>query len=67
MAINYAADLANAFQKILPEQPFQVGESQLKPIKELYKFLMQQFNSQTGIHYSPYHPLFKNRAINFQG
>ena len=35
MAIYAAVDLTNSFQTPRPESPFQVGDSQLKAIREL--------------------------------
>ena len=35
MAIHAVTDLAKALQKIMTESPFQVGETQLKAIREL--------------------------------
>ena len=45
MAIHVAADLAKALQKPKPESPFQVGESQLKSIRELANI----FDAETKI------------------
>ena len=53
MAIHAAADTEKALKKTLPESPFQVGDSQLKAIRESKNFLMQKFNSQAGMHYRP--------------
>ena len=45
MAIYAAADLAKTLQKPRPESPFQVGESQLKAIREFTKI----FDAETTI------------------
>ena len=45
MAINAAADIAKALQKPRPESTFQVGDSQLKAIREL----SQIFDAETKI------------------
>ena len=41
MAIHTAADLVKALQTPRPESPFQVGEAQLKAIREISQILMQ--------------------------
>ena len=45
MAIHAAADLAKALQTPRPESPFQVGDAQLKAIRELSKI----FDAETKI------------------
>ena len=45
MAIHAAADLAKALQTPTPESPFQVGDAQLKAIREL----SQIFDAETKI------------------
>ena len=45
MAIHAAADLAKSLQTPRPESPFQVGEAQLKAIREL----SQIFDAETKI------------------
>ena len=45
MAIHAAADLSKALQTPRPESPFQVGDSQLKAIREL----SQIFDAETKI------------------
>ena len=45
MAIHDAADLAKALQTPRPESPFQVGDAQIKAIRELY----QIFDAETKI------------------
>ena len=53
MAIHAAVDLAKALQKPRPESPFQVGDAQLKAIRELSQIFVQRLKSQTGMHCPP--------------
>ena len=56
VATHAAADLAKALQTPIQESPFQVGESQLKAIKELAKILMKRLEPQTGMNFPPPQP-----------
>ena len=53
LAIHSAADLAKALQTPKPESPFQVGDAQLKAIRELSQIFMQRLKYQTGMHCPP--------------
>ena len=48
MEIHDSADLTEALQMPLPESTFQVGESQLKAIRELAKILFNNSTTQKG-------------------
>ena len=50
MAINAAADRSKSLQTPRPELPFQVGDAQLKAIRELSQILDAETKSQTGVH-----------------
>ena len=62
MAIHTAAYLKKSLQTPLSELPFQVGDFQIKAIREFAKKLMQQFSSQTWMHYPPTPALFKKQS-----
>ena len=53
MAIYSTADLAKDLQIPSPESPFQVGDAQLKAIRELSQIFMQRLKYQTGMHCPP--------------
>ena len=53
MAIHAAEYLEKALQTPRLESPFQVGDTQLKAIRELTIFLMQRLKSQIGMHFPP--------------
>ena len=53
ISIHNAADLAKSLQTPRPESPFQVGDAQLKAIRELSQIFDADTKYQTGMHCPP--------------
>ena len=53
MPIHAAVDLEKSLQTPSPESPFQVGDAQLKAIRELSQIFMHRLKSQIGVHFPP--------------